>query len=205
MAKLTPDLPDLLQVDRKKLVDAAFTIRSLEEQLDQAKQERDEIASRMGKLEAQVTSLNEMGSLRHIQYLDDALTRERSETVALRAEVLELRDIVQEQAHHRHLQTANGAVPVSAAPVDNHEAAILRSTISDLEERLVRERALAKSAGDMLNREYVANLTASHKREVASLRQALAEAHSQLGDARALIAAHGVARQARSGPSLTKY
>jgi hypothetical protein len=206
MSKQTPALPPPLAAEREKILRAADTIRDLEAKLLEAQQQRDTAKAQAERLESQVASLNLTGSLRHIQYLDDALTRERTETVALRAEVIELRTVLEAYvqntsvAAHAAERKADGRI---AAPT--HESAVLRSTIADLEERLERERALSRAAGDLLNREYVANLTAAHRTEMGRLREALGEAQAQLGDARRLLAAHGVSRRAQAGDVTIKY
>uniref|UniRef100_A0A7S1L8H6 Uncharacterized protein n=1 Tax=Neobodo designis TaxID=312471 RepID=A0A7S1L8H6_NEODS len=205
MATVTPELPQFLAEDRNKLLSAAQTIRRLEGELATLRQERDDAKEHADTLERQVEALNSTGSLRHIQYLDEALTRERAETVALRTEVIELREALDQCRASRSNADGARSDVVRTSESDGHEVAVLRSTIADLTESLERERALSKCAADMLNREYVANLTADHKREVAGLRAALLEAREQLDGTRRLLAAHGVARRGSAGAAVFKY
>ena len=89
------------------------------------------------------------------------------------------------------VQVQNQRIRVASKIIrEGHEVRVLRSVVADLEQRLERERAVAKAAADVFNREQAALQRAAHEREAAQLRRALAEAQGQLQDARTLLAAH---------------
>jgi hypothetical protein len=201
--RYSPELPSPLAQDRERLLRAAETIHGLESEIAALRKDRDAATMGLQRLAAHIDSLSAVGAARHFQEMDEALLRERTESVDLRAEIIELRTTLA-SARAALAATSSGSngrdvrsssdseePPGSAnAPATSHELLVLRSRVVDLEEQLTRQHAVTKRAEDIFNQDHAARLQAAHQAESASLRAQLAQTHSRLADALALLSMH---------------
>jgi hypothetical protein len=200
--RYSPELPSPLAQDRERLLRAAETIHELESEIAALRKDRDAATMGLQRLAAHLDALSAVGSARHFQELDEALLRERTESVDLRAEIIELRTALA-SARAALAATSSGSngrdvrsssdseeSPSTNAPATSHELLVLRSRVVDLEEQLTRQHAVTKRAEDIFNRDHAARLQAAHQAESASLRAQLAQTQSRLADALALLHVH---------------
>lgn len=206
--RATPALPDNLFRDRQRLLDASDTIRRLDDEVASLRKELEASRAQAKQLESHVEGIVGVGPWQTIAKLDAALTHERVEAVALRAEIIELRDAVQRAAgadrpREGSTQPAGGGTDSEGAL--HHELTRLQGVISCLEEELERERTVTRTAAEHFNREYVAKLRHEHAAEARKLTRELHESRAQLDDARAMLAAHSAGRHREPHRSVLRH